>query len=306
VRNAQEPIIVNRSKRFVRPAIVLFTGLFGLLLAGTYLTYGNLDPSTFISLLLGSPSVTRQSPDGRHYVITELCRRKDGDEDAYLCVQLRIHDQSGRLVQQINTHASDVHRWDVQWTDNDTILVSSGDIGDREYVRTVEGTWQRKEQAVIDEPNEGVIKRDVMVKIRSRIGNTIVLPSQWTSVDSALDGGYSFLLSSPDGQAAINILSFTAEGIDDVTEFRTLIVSQMEGDWQKSEWEKVDFGGVTGMKRHLTSADEDAESAWRVYVLQNGECYHAILLHASSAMMLLNGGFYEECIRSFKGVSKTQ
>ena len=69
---------------------------------------------------------------------------------------------------------------------------------------------------------------------------------------------------------------------------------------------KVDFGGVTGMKRYLTSADEDAESAWRVYVLQNGECYHAILLHASSAMMLLNGGFYEECIRSFKGVSKIQ
>lgn len=120
--------------------VMLFTGLW---LARIYHSYGNLDPSTVVSAAIGSDPITRYAPDGQHYVTTEVCRRKDGAPDSYLCIQLKVYDTTGRLLQKINTHASDVHRWDVVWQDNETILVTSSDIGDLEYARQERGEWHR-------------------------------------------------------------------------------------------------------------------------------------------------------------------
>ena len=111
--------------------------------AGVYFSYGNLDANTLISALVGSDSITKHSKDGEYYLTTEVWRRTDGRKDAYLCVLLNIHDRSGRLLQVVNTRASDVHRWDVQWKDNHAILMTSSDIGDYVYARNEAGIWAR-------------------------------------------------------------------------------------------------------------------------------------------------------------------
>lgn len=147
--------------------------------------------------------------------------------------------------------------------------------------------------------NESVVNQDTFVEFKSQLGNTIVYPSQWTPKDK----GDAFSLASPDGQAVINALTFTAEGTGTLAEFQDMMVSQIDGDGAIPKWTDIDIGGITAQKRQLDSRDEDAESSWRVYVLQNGECYHAIFLNASTLVMDLNGGFYENVIRSFKGIS---
>ena len=83
-----------------------------------------------------------------------------------------------------------------------------------------------------------------------------------------------------------------------------MMVSQIDGEWRDSAWTDIDIGGIDANKIHLDSIDENAESSWRVYVLKTGECYHAIFLNASTLVIELNGGFYENVIRSFKGISR--
>jgi len=111
--------------------------------AGIYFSYGNVDANTLISALIGSGPITKRSKDGEYYLTTEVWRRTDDKKDAYLCVLLNIYDHSGRLLQVVNTHASDVHRWDVQWKDNHAILMRSSDSGDYVYTRNEAGIWTR-------------------------------------------------------------------------------------------------------------------------------------------------------------------
>jgi hypothetical protein len=136
----------GRTCRYAVLAIGLLALFIGLWLARIYHSYGNLDPSTLVSAAIGSDPVTRFAPDGRHYLTTEVCRRTDGEPNSYLCIQLKIYDKGGRLLQKVNTHASDVHRWDVVWKDNETILLSSSDIGDQEYARLDRGEWRRTDR----------------------------------------------------------------------------------------------------------------------------------------------------------------
>ncbi len=110
-----------------------------------YMTCGNLDRNTVIQVLIGSDPITKHSPDGQYYFVTEVWRRKDSKKDAYLCVLLKIFDKSGKLIQEINTHASDVHRWEALWKKNNTILMKSSDIGDYEYEQQKEGVWRKKD-----------------------------------------------------------------------------------------------------------------------------------------------------------------
>ncbi|HUG93065.1 MAG TPA: hypothetical protein VML55_19650 [Planctomycetaceae bacterium] len=143
-----------------------------------------------------------------------------------------------------------------------------------------------------------------MVEFRSHIGNTIVYPCFW----AVEDNGNVFGLKSPDGHAVINVFTFTVAGSGSFEEFRDLMLSLAPGDWEESPWVDVDFVDTTASKRHLLSPDEDAAFSWegssyRLYAQQNGECYHAILLEARPIVMQLNGDFFEEFIRSFRGIA---
>jgi len=52
----------------------------------------------------------------------------------------------------------------------------------------------------------------------------------------------------------------------------------------------------------LPGAVPESDQAWRIYVLDGGRFYHVIVLNASSTAMALNGGFYENVVRSFEGI----
>jgi hypothetical protein len=147
--------------------------------------------------------------------------------------------------------------------------------------------------------DEPIIGDDVFVQFTSQVGNRIVHPSQWTTEDN----GDAFTLTSPDEQAVVSVLTFTVEGSGTLSEFQLTVVSGLEGDWHDSEWTDIEIGGMSAKKRHLVSRDKNAETCWRVYVVRNGELYHAILLNASLLAMEINGEFYESFIQSFLGIS---
>jgi hypothetical protein len=138
------------------------------------------------------------------------------------------------------------------------------------------------------------------IEFRSELGNSIVVPSRW----SAEDRGASFTITSEDGHAVISALTFAVKGSGSLDAFQDLMVSsQCDGEWQDSPWADIEIGGVMARKRILLPVDDGTDSAWRVYALRNGECYHAILLNSSPIVMELNGDFYETLVQSFKGVS---
>ncbi|NLH51116.1 MAG: hypothetical protein GX444_21280 [Myxococcales bacterium] len=57
------------------------------------------------------------------------------------CVVLRVRDKDGRVLTEIDTHASDVQGWSVDWLDNEQIDFHSSDIGDTKYRRVSEREW---------------------------------------------------------------------------------------------------------------------------------------------------------------------
>lgn len=143
---------------------------------------------------------------------------------------------------------------------------------------------------------------DTFVEFISRIGNRIVYPSQW----SVEDGGDHLILKSPDGRAIINIQTYTAEGSGSFEVFQERIASSLKGKWKPSEWREVAFAGnVVGRSKQLDPVDDRGGNApWRIYAIAIGECFHTVLLNATSEGMALNGVFYENFLRSFDGIEK--
>ena len=88
-----------------------------------------------------------------------------------------------------------------------------------------------------------------------------------------------------------------------MTEFQSIIESQIDGDWIDSPWMDFGIGDTIALRRKLVPSDVSGDSEWLIYTLQRGDCYHALVLNASSLAMSLNGDFYENIIRSFVGIS---
>ena len=150
---------------------------------------------------------------------------------------------------------------------------------------------------------EPVVKRDTYVEFKSHLGNTFVAPSQWTMFDK----GDTFALNSPDGQATIMSIMYTAEGSGSLQEFGETMTRGLlpEGatDWQESDWTTIDIDGQKVPKRELVPVPESGERSW-LYLVGGGKYYYAIVLTASDLAMELNGGFYEKLVQTFKGVRK--
>jgi hypothetical protein len=143
--------------------------------------------------------------------------------------------------------------------------------------------------------------QDTFIELRSRIGNRITCPSEW----SAEDEGAWWTIT--DGQAVLAIYTCTVEGSGSPAEFREMMASSLAKDpaqWRPIGWRTVDIGGVNADKGEIDPVDEesDAAQAWRLYVLQIGRHYHALCLRASPMILTLNGGFYESVVRTFKGI----
>lgn len=144
------------------------------------------------------------------------------------------------------------------------------------------------------------VQSDSFVEFKSQLGNTIVILSQWKSEE---DDGNVFRLTSPDGHATIHVHTFTVAGSGTLTQFQDVMLSDFEGNWQDSDWSEVEIGEAVARKRVLMPVDDKQGMSWLIYVLRSGECYHAIFVNANPVAMELNSGFYDEVVRSFKGIS---
>ena len=141
--------------------------------------------------------------------------------------------------------------------------------------------------------------KDRLVTFRSHLGNSFVAPSEW----EAEDKGDTYLLRSPDGNALIQVLTLPVKGGGSIEEFReTILKSHLPPEcsgWTPSEWSSVEIGDSHAICRHLVPIPTSNQE-WRVYVLQSGRLYHAIVLTSTAEGMVLDGEFYESIVRSFE------
>ena len=94
----------------------------------------------FILLNHNKPQV-KISPSGLFYLTTEINKSKY-DIRLYLCVKIIIKDKQGKLIQEIQTYASDRMKWNVGWGEKDSIILESSDIGDWEWKMQENNKWK--------------------------------------------------------------------------------------------------------------------------------------------------------------------
>jgi len=138
-----------------------------------------------------------------------------------------------------------------------------------------------------------------LVEFRSNLGNTILYPSHWIPNDNKT----VFSISAPNGQATISCMSFTKEGSGSLVDFGRLILSELTG-LKESEWETFEIDANRALKWESDVEDSDAESHWLIYVVECGDCYHALLVELIELIMMLNWKYYEKLIETFKGISE--
>lgn len=145
------------------------------------------------------------------------------------------------------------------------------------------------------------VQQDKFVKFTSHLGTSFVAPSQWTTTDE----GDTFTLTSPDGYAAITAIVYTSEGSGSLDEFRetmtTGLLPKEASRWKDSQWNTIELGEFKASRRVLIAVPEDGHE-WTLYVIDGGKYYHAIFLNSPTAVMSLNGDFYESIVRTFEGI----
>ena len=83
------------------------------------------------------------SPDGSMTLHTRV-EQSRADPETYLCVVFEIRDQSGLMLHEENTRASDRMRWKMSWNSKDRIRLESSDIGTYHWRRQADGTWAKE------------------------------------------------------------------------------------------------------------------------------------------------------------------
>lgn len=143
---------------------------------------------------------------------------------------------------------------------------------------------------------------DTLVEFRSSLGNTILYPSRW----SAESKETSFSIKAPNSQAVISGLTFTKQGSGTLREFGQRVVDGVCGSLPMTEWRTTQIGECVAQTRESDVDVEGVDAHWRIYVLECGECLHALVLEALPTIMVLNGLFYEQLIQTFRGISSTE
>ena len=99
----------------------------------------------------------------------------------------------------------------------------------------------------------------------------------------------------------ISGLTFAKEGSGSLVDFARCLVHELTGV-EPTEWESCEVGNSRALK---WQTDPEATNHWLVYVLQCGQCYHALLVELTEVVMALNWQFYEKLIETFNGISGT-
>ena len=147
----------------------------------------------------------------------------------------------------------------------------------------------------------GVVSTERFVEVQGSTG-TLVAPEKW----QLKDGGDHWSVTSPDGMAVINVMTFTVEGsgsLDDVAQMVADNLTDPKPHWHDSDWTPLKVQGRSAIRRSLKPSDEAAQGEWVVIALREGDLYHVLSLNASDPAMELNGEFYESVMLTFKGIS---
>jgi hypothetical protein len=98
---------------------------------------------------------------------------------------------------------------------------------------------------------------------------------------------------------------FTAEGSGSLDDFRETMSSGLlpkdSSGWKDSIWTAIKFGEFDASHRELVPVPETHQQ-WRLFVMDGGRFYHAVILNASTSAMTVSGDFYENVVRTFEGV----
>jgi hypothetical protein len=110
---------------------------------------------------------------------------------------------------------------------------------------------------------------------------------------------------SPSGRLTATPSFTQSEGSGSLDDFRQTITTGLlpkdASHWKDSPWTEIKLGETKASKRELIPIPS-ADHEWRLYVVDGGKYYHAIVLNASSTAMSLNGDFYESIVCTFKGL----
>jgi outer membrane biogenesis lipoprotein LolB len=75
-------------------------------------------------------------------------------------VFLEIYTAKGKKLYVTNTNASNRHNWNIEWYNNDTILLRSSDIGNYFWKKTKIGDWEKVNALISFSPD-----KKMMVKV---------------------------------------------------------------------------------------------------------------------------------------------
>lgn len=98
---------------------------------------------------------TIASPDRSHALRIQV-ETSQSDPRKYLCVKFEIVDAQGRVEYAVQTGASDVMRWSLDWDGNDRVVLNSSDIGRRTWLRGDDGRWVEASTAAADRATKTV------------------------------------------------------------------------------------------------------------------------------------------------------
>jgi len=87
-------------------------------------------------------TVSIPSPDGTT-VLNARVATDAADPPPLNCVILDFVDMASHETFSVNTHASNVMRWDVAWASNTRVALMSSDIGETFWDKQADGTWKR-------------------------------------------------------------------------------------------------------------------------------------------------------------------
>ncbi len=188
-------------------------------------------------------------------------------------------------------------------------------VADRGYDRINEGMFPdglTEEELNGVRADGGVLDRaarparaDAYLKFTSYLGNSFTAPSTFTAEDK---DKFFFTLTSPDGHVWIHAITFAAHNMGSLRAFGEMMVEDVRPKsvkvWKPSGWSTITLADGRDARKIELVPDAESGRQWRLYIVDGGQLYHAILLAAPDAIMRLDGGRYEDIVRTFDGMRR--
>ncbi len=110
---------------------------------------------TFTSCFFSNYESERIVSSTGNFEIEVTVNRTDKNADNYADVIIHLFDKNNKKLTELNTGAGDANKWTIGWTElGDTIVLQSGDIGNKAWILQNEKTVEIKMTAELNERAE--------------------------------------------------------------------------------------------------------------------------------------------------------